>query len=185
MASDVPLRSARLPTPSEVTALLEGEFARGGYEIEDVAVEATSRPPRIVVVVDGDRGLDLDTLAVLSRSASELLDEVESTSGDGAAYLLEVTSRGVDRPLTAHRHYRRAQGRKVELTTADGSRLTGRLGALHGDAVDLVFDDGGGKFDVRRIDLSDVAQAVVQVEFSPPNRREIELAGQPGEEANG
>ena len=50
MASDVPLRSAGLPSQQEVTELLAAEFARAGYDIEDVTVVDTAKPPRIVVV---------------------------------------------------------------------------------------------------------------------------------------
>ena len=73
-------------------------------------------------------GLDLDAIAALSRSASELLDHLDTAPGSGTPYVLEVTSPGVERPLTSEKHYRRARGRKVELTLSDGSVLTGRAG---------------------------------------------------------
>jgi ribosome maturation factor RimP len=114
----------------------------------------------------------------LSRSASELLDRLEQSTGELAPYVLEVTSPGVDRPLTADRHFRRAQGRVVEMTLSDGSQLTGRLGALGAGVLRLVVADGGpGKYSVREVPRDAVAKAIVQVEFSPPNRRELELAG--------
>ena len=112
-------RSTGLPSQQQVIELLDGEFARAGYDIEDVVIESSARPPRITVVADSDHGLDLQTVAELSRTASELLDTVES-----AAYVLEVSSPGVDRPLTTEKHYRRAQGRLAELTLTDGSVLT-------------------------------------------------------------
>ena len=84
-----------------------------------------ARPPRITVIADGDNALDLDTIATLSRSASALLDGLDRV---GRRYVLEVSSPGVDRPLTTEKHFRRARGRKVELTLSDGSQLTGRLG---------------------------------------------------------
>ena len=67
MASDSQLRSAGLPSQKQVIELLDGEFARAGYEIEDVVIDTTARPPRITVVADGDNGLDLDAIAALSR----------------------------------------------------------------------------------------------------------------------
>jgi ribosome maturation factor RimP len=175
VASDVPLRSARLPSQQQVIEILGGEFARAGYEIEDVLVEETAKPPRIVVVADGDDGLDLDAVAELARSASELLDRLDET----APYVLEVTSPGVDRPLTSDRHFRRARGRKVELTLSDGSQLTGRLGELGGGVLRLVMVAEGrpGNYTVREVPRDAVTKAVVQVEFSPPNRRELELSG--------
>ncbi len=56
-------RSAGLPSQKQVIELLDGEFARAGYEIEDVVIDAATRPPRITVVADGDEGLDLDSIA--------------------------------------------------------------------------------------------------------------------------
>jgi ribosome maturation factor RimP len=185
VASDQPLRSAHLPSPSQVSELLEAEFARRGYDVEDVTVVAAARPPRIVVIADGDGDLDLEAVAELSRAASELLDAFESSSGEFDPYVLEVTSRGVDRPLTAPRHYRRARGRKALLSLSDGSRLECRLGEFMDDTVQVVIADGRrAKYDVRDIALNEIVKAVVQVEFSPPNRREIELAGHSGEEVD-
>ena len=95
-----------------------------------------------------------------------------------------MTSPGVDRPLTAEKHYRRARGRKVELTLSDGSQLTGRLGETRDGTVRLVVREGGrANYSVRELPLGGIAKAVVQVEFSPPNQRELELAGQTGKGA--
>jgi ribosome maturation factor RimP len=174
-------RSAGLPSQKQVIELLDGEFARAGYEIEDVLIDGATRPPRITVVADGDVPLDLDSIAELSRSASALLDGVDD---DATPYVLEVTSPGVERPLTTEKHYRRARGRKVELTLSDGSLLTGRLGETHGGTVRLVVREGArANFSVRELPLDGVIKAIVQVEFSPPNPRELELAGQSGKEA--
>jgi len=173
-------RSVGLPSQKQVIELLDGEFARAGYEIEEVVIDTGARPPRITVVADGDEPLDLDSIAELSRSASEVLDRI-----DTAPYVLEVTSPGVDRPLTTEKHYRRARGRKVELTLSDGSQLTGRLGETAGSTVRLVVREGAkANFSIRELPIDGITKAVVQVEFSPPNQRELELAGQFGEEAS-
>ena len=89
-----------LPSQTQVIELLGGEFARAGYEIEDVVVDTRARPPRITVIADGDDPLDLDTIATLSRSASALLDGSRIFDGIPDRYVLEVSSPGVDRPLT-------------------------------------------------------------------------------------
>lgn len=177
MASDAPLRSAGLPSPEQVAELLAVEFARAGYEIEDVTVVDNAKPPRIVVVADGDDGLNLDAIADLARSASELLDGLD----DSEPYALEITSRGVDTPLTAERHYRRARGRKVDMTLSDGTSVTGRIGELDAGVLRLVVADGGrGKYVIREIPLDGIDEAVVQVEFSTPSPHELELAGVEG-----
>ena len=161
-----------LPSQTQVIELLGGEFARAGYEIEDVVIDSRARPPRITVVADGDCALDLDTIATLSQSASALLDGVENILD---SYVLEVTSPGVERPLTSAKHFRRARGRKVELELADGSQLTGRVGETDGDGVALVVR-AGRDWATRDIPLAEIAKAVVQVEFSPPAPAELELA---------
>jgi len=178
VAPDRTLRSTGLPSQQQVMELLDGEFARAGFEIEDVVIDTRARPPRITVVADGDEALDLRTITALSRTASELLDSIDPTPDRGTPYVLEVTSRGVDRPLTTEKHYRRAQGRKAELTLADGSLLTGRLGECRdGTVAVVVAGKRRGEYTVRELALDDITRAVVQVEFSPPNQRELELAG--------
>jgi ribosome maturation factor RimP len=161
-----------LPSQAQVTELLAGEFARAGYEIEEVVIDSRARPPRITVIADGDTALDLDTVAALSRSASALLDGLD---GVHDRYLLEVSSPGVDRPLTSEKHFRRARGRKVELQLSDGSQLTGRVGETRGDTVALVVR-AGRDWALREIQLVEIVKAVVQVEFSSPARAELELA---------
>jgi ribosome maturation factor RimP len=163
-----------LPSQTQVIELLDGEFARAGYEIEDVVIDSGARPPRITVIADGDTALDLDTIAALSRSASTLLDEVKGIAGQ---YVLEVSSPGVDRPLTSEKHFRRAHGRKVELALADGTQVTGRVGEVSDNTVPLVVrDDRARDWTVRPVPIGEIVKAVVQVEFSSPSKRELELA---------
>lgn len=161
-----------LPSQTQLIELLDAEFTRAGYEIEDVVVTEQDTLPRITVVADGDTPLDLDTAAALSRSASALLDAMEFD----AQYVLEVSSPGVSRPLTTAKHFRRAQGRKVEVALHDGTALTGRVGVLHDDVVTLVVR-AGRDWNCHPLPLSEISRAVVQVEFSAPGARELELAG--------
>jgi ribosome maturation factor RimP len=161
-----------LPSQTQVIELLGGEFARAGYEIEDVIIDTGARPPRITVIADGDTALDLDTIATLSRSASALLDGLDDVR---ERYVLEVSSPGVERPLTSEKHFRRARGRKVEVALSDGSQLTGRVGETRDGVVSLVVRDGRS-WAVREIPLAEIVKAVVQVEFSSPSQAELELA---------
>ncbi|MFM8599812.1 MAG: ribosome maturation factor RimP [Mycobacterium sp.] len=164
-------RPPGLPSPEQVTELLEDDFARAGYEIEDVTVEKNCRPPRVTVVADGDTPPSLDDLAELSRAAASLLDPL-----DTGGYVLEVTSPGVDRPLTAERHFRRARGRRVEIHLADATVLGGRLGRIADGAVEVAVRGGGG-WTVRKVPLADIRHGVVQVEFSPPSPEELAVLG--------
>lgn len=166
-------RSRGLPSPEQVLELLNGEFARSGYEVEDVSIDLRATPPLIRVIVDGDVPLDLDTVAELSRSASALLDGLDAPDAD-AAYVLEVTSPGVDRPLTQEKHFRRARGRKVEVHLRDDTAVTGRVATVADGTVDLVVRQGRG-WAVRHVPLEEIVKAAVQVEFSPPSAQELEF----------
>lgn len=170
-------RSRGLPSPPEVVELLDEDFARAGYEIEHVTVDTATRPPRITVIADGDTPLDLDTVAELSRGASERLDAVPDIVD---SYVLEVSSPGVERPLTAEKHFCRARGRKVEVALAGGDRVTGRIAGLADGVLRLVVRvTPRAPWSVREIAFGDVVEAIVQVEFSPPSPGELELVDQP------
>jgi ribosome maturation factor RimP len=72
----------------------------------------------------------------------------------------------------------------VELTLSDGSQVTGRLGDSAGGVLQLVVAEGApGRYSVREVPREAVSKAIVQVEFSPPNRRELDLIEQSGKEA--
>jgi ribosome maturation factor RimP len=172
-------RSRGLPSPPEVIELLDGDFTSAGYEIDDVSIDTAVRPPRIAVIVDGDTAVDLDAIADLSRLASDRLDALP---GITERYVLEVSTRGVDRPLTEQKHFRRASGRKVDLQMADGSELTGRIVGVTDGALRLLVRDRAD-WAVRELSLVDITKAVVQVEFASPGKREMELMSQAGKEA--
>ena len=94
--------------------------------------------------------------------------------------MLEVSSPGVDRPLTTEKHFRRAHGRKVAVVLADGDKVTGRIAGLADGVLHLVVRaTPRAPWSVREIAFGDVTEAIVQVEFSPPSPGELELIGQP------
>jgi ribosome maturation factor RimP len=78
-----------------------------------------------------------------------------------APYTLEVTSRGVDRPLTLPRHWRRNHDRLVKVTTTEGETLTGRIRDCDDDRV--ILDVSGT---ARALGYAEVAKALVQIEFN-------------------
>ncbi|GAB2650974.1 ribosome maturation factor RimP [Prescottella soli] len=164
-----------MPVPSRerVIELLAEHVEREGYDLEDVTITLAGRHSSVRVMVDSDAGLELDEVARLSHVISEVFEAV-SDFGE-SPYTLEVTSPGIDRPLTEDRHWRRAQGRKA-LIELEAESVTGRIGRLADGAVDVVVKAKGGPA-VRRVELKDVRKAVVQVEFSRPDARELELAG--------
>ncbi|MFF3180448.1 ribosome maturation factor RimP [Rhodococcus pyridinivorans] len=162
-----------VPPPERIVELVSDLLAREGYDLEDVVVTAAGKHSTVRLLVDSDAGLGLDEAARLSRIVSEAFDGV-SDFGE-SPYVLEVTSPGIGRPLTEPRHWRRAQGRKTKVELADET-LVARIGELVGDEIRLVLPDRSGPV-VRSVPLSAVRRAVVEVEFSPPPPRELELAG--------
>jgi ribosome maturation factor RimP len=138
-----------------------------GYDLEDVAVTSAGRRSLVRVTVDADGGIDLDAVAVVSRLVSDALDADAANPGSPRAlagpYVLEVSSPGVDRPLTEPRHWRRAARRLVK-ADVDGRTLTGRV---------LDVDDRGVTLDLdgvqRHVEWSGLGHGKVQVEFSRPD----------------
>lgn len=163
-----------MPTQERVSDLATELVARRGYDLEGVQILPAGKDTTLRILIDADRGVDLDVIAELSNEISAALDDADVMGA--TPYTLEVTTPGIDRPLTEERHWRRARGRKVRVGLADGRSLDGRVGALEDGAVTLVVP-GRREPEVVSVALADVRKAVVQVEFSAPNPRELELAG--------
>lgn len=166
-----------VPTREQVMALLTEPVRRDGAEVEAVEVTSAGAKSVVRVILDAETGLSLDDVVELTGTVSSVLD-AEPEMGR-SPYTLEVTSRGVDRPLTLPRHWRRARGRRVDVRTGDET-VVGRVGALDSArepaVVELVVPGKSGPT-VREIALDAVDRAVVQVEFSKPDPREIALSG--------
>ena len=155
---------------AELKPLLEPVIASTGYELDDVVVTPVGRRSLVRVTVDGDHGVDLDAIALVSRAVADALDASDTRYGGdtGAAYTLEVSSPGVDRPLTELRHWRRAKGRLVSTSTAvDGARFTGRVVDTSGASVVLEVDGVAREFAV-----DDLGPGRVQVEFNRNGKAE-------------
>jgi ribosome maturation factor RimP len=136
--------------------------AAAGYDLEDLAVARLGRDFVLRVVIDGDEGVSLDNIAEVSRAVSAALDAAEAAGQQisADAYTLEVSSPGVDRPLTLPRHWRRNVGRLVKVKT--GARvLTGRLTAAGESGVTLDVDGVA-----HELPYADLGPGRVQIEFT-------------------
>lgn len=143
--------------------------ASAGFELEQVNIQQAGRTQLVKVVVDGDDGIGLDEVADVSRAVSEALDSQDAVLA--GAYTLEVTSPGLDRPLTKPRHWRRARLRKVAVKrlASDGTaKFVARVGDADDEGVELLVDG-----QLRRISYSEIEHAVVEVEFKEPPAAEI------------
>jgi ribosome maturation factor RimP len=135
--------------------------AAAGMDLESVRVSAAGRRRLLRVIVDSDRGVSLDDAAAISRQLSAALDTV-AVMGE-FPYTLEVSSPGVDRPLTDPRHWRRAVGRLVKVTVTDGGSISGRVVAADSDGVTLEVGEAR-----RRFGYAALGAGAVQVEFGHP-----------------
>jgi ribosome maturation factor RimP len=138
--------------------------AKAGMDLESVRVTAAGRRRLLRVVVDSDRGVSLDDAAAVSRALSAALD-AKAVMGD-FPYTLEVSSPGVDRPLTDPRHWRRAAGRLVRVPVADSGVISGRV--VSADAEGVTLDVDGNPETRRRFRYPALGSGAVQVEFGRP-----------------
>ena len=150
---------------SQIAGVLTPILAQFGLELEAVEIIAAGKRRLLRVVVDGEgpqgAGPLLDDIAAASKAASEALDIADVTGA--APYTLEVTSRGVSRPLERPRHWRRNTGRLVAVRLCEGDTITGRIVSSSEDVVRLDVDG-----DTREIRFVDVERALVQVELNRP-----------------
>jgi ribosome maturation factor RimP len=148
-----------------VERALSPVVAEKGFDLEAVEVQPAGRRRLVRVLVDQDGGVTLDDIASLTSVLSQCLDETDAMGEH--AYVLEVSSPGVGRPLTLPRHWRRNRDRKVKVTTADGTALTGRIGDSDETCVRLLELDGpaAGGDGTRTLQYSEISDAHVEVEF--------------------
>jgi ribosome maturation factor RimP len=154
-----------VPSTPDITDRLAGLLAAPiealGLDLEAVDLSKAGKRSVLRVAVDKDGGVDMDDIAAATAEVSRLLDDSDVMGG--GSYTLEVSSPGVDRPLTLPRHWRRNRDRLVKVTLANGDEVTGRI-------VDA--DESGAGLDVDgerlRVEFADVSKAKVQIEFKRP-----------------
>jgi len=147
----------------QISELVTPAVSDLGFYLEDVHV-ATPGSHRIVTcIVDGDASLNLDQVTSVSRVISELLDEA-AFMGE-TPFTLEVTSPGVDRPLTQPRHFAKNVDRLLKIIKLDGSDVTGRI--LSNTDTDVTLTVTVKKETIEQtVSLTDIKRAVVEIEFN-------------------
>jgi ribosome maturation factor RimP len=164
-----------------VTARLAGWIApvvgSAGYDLEELVVTPAGRRSIVRVVVDRDEGVTLDDIADVSRAVSEVLDQNDDGMGR-TPYVLEVSSPGVDRPLTEPRHWRRNIGRLVAVAVGpagSADEVTGRVTAVDESGVTLAVEAKGKPGAKKRpptprlVHWAQLGPGRVQVEFGRPD----------------
>jgi len=141
----------------QLVAALAPVVSNAGYDLEDLEIAGVGRRTVLRVVVDRDGGFGLDDVADLSRDVSAVLDDDDVLPG---SYVLEVSSPGVDRPLTLPRHWRRNVDRLVLVQLTEGDAVTGRVVSASETAAVLDVDG-----ETRDIPYAEITSAKVQVEL--------------------
>lgn len=146
-----------------IAELIEPAVTAQGFYLEEVQLVSPGKHRIVTCIVDGEISLNLDQVTAVSRAISELLDEAP-IMGD-TPFTLEVTSPGVDRPLTKPRHFAKNVDRFLKITKTDGEVVTGRITSNTESEVVLSVVSKKETTEVT-VAISDIKRAVVEIEFN-------------------
>jgi ribosome maturation factor RimP len=150
----------------QIAQLVTPAVQAQGFFLEEVLLVSPGKHRIVTCIVDGQSSLNMDQVTAVSRAISELLDEA-AFMGE-APFTLEVTSPGVDRPLTKPRHFAKNVDRLLKVVRTDGEVITGRISGNTETELTLTVSE---KKEVKEvvIALADIKRATVEIEF---NRKE-------------
>jgi len=138
----------------EISAAITPALTALGFYLEDLNISSAGKRSLLTVIVDADRHLSLDEVTQATKAISEI---VENISALGATpFTLEVTSPGVDRPLTKPRHWRKNINRLVKIILQDGKEIKGRIKSA--SEISATIDEV-------EISYADIKRASLEIEF--------------------
>jgi ribosome maturation factor RimP len=138
----------------EISAAITPALSDLGFYLEDITITSAGRRSMLTVIVDGDTHLSLDQVTVATKAISEIVENIQSLGQ--APFTLEVTSPGLDRPLTKPRHWRKNIDRLVKIVLLDGKEIKGRVK----DATEISATVGE-----QVVKFSDIKRATLEIEF--------------------
>lgn len=144
-----------------LAGVLSGPLEALGLDLEAVDLSKAGKRSVLRVAVDKDGGVSMDDIAEATKAVSAVLDDSDLMGSN--AFTLEVSSPGVDRPLTLPRHWRRNVTRLVKVNLTEGDPIDGRIVASDEDGVTL--DVAGAPEGSVRIDFASITKAKIQIEF--------------------
>jgi ribosome maturation factor RimP len=131
----------------------------------DIILKGNANQQKVLILIDGDQGVNIDVCAKLSRAVAA---ELELANLFPDKYTLEVSSPGLDHPITMLRQFKARVGRSLKLTLLDGNELTGKLLGVAQDkiVIDKVIIQGKKQItEELEISLAEVSKAMVIVSF--------------------
>ena len=138
----------------DISAAIRPIIEATGNYLEELTITSAGKVKILTVIVDSDSHLNLDQITAVTKEISEVIETLEEL-GD-SAFTLEVTSPGIDRPLTKPRHWRKNLDRLVKITMTSGQDIQGRIGEAT-ETVVLVND--------QKVSFEDIKRAVLEIEF--------------------
>ncbi len=148
----------------EIKKLAESHLKDESHFVVDVITSLRNNPKKLLVILDGDKGINIDNCAELSRNLSEALDTTNLVDG---AFVLEVSTPGLDQPLKNKRQYVKNVGRTVRVKTKDKT-VEGKLSGVHENRIELLQQVGSGKKREEKtvgISFEDIDKTFVLVSF--------------------
>ena len=140
----------------DISAAITPALEALGFHLEDVTIISAGRRSMLTVIVDGDTHLSLDQVTSATKAIGEIVESVQSLGE--TPFTLEVTSPGLDRPLTKVRHWQKNINRLVKVVLLDGSEIKGRIKDVN--EVSATVDE-------KNINYSDIKRATLEIEFKP------------------
>jgi ribosome maturation factor RimP len=143
----------------DISAAITPALEALGFYLEDVTITSAGRRSMLTVIVDGDTHLSLDQVTSATKAIGEIVESVQSLGE--TPFTLEVTSPGLDRPLTKVRHWQKNINRLVKVVLQDGSEIKGRINEVN-EANSVVGEI--------KVNYSDIKRATLEVEFKPVSK---------------
>ena len=143
-----------MPLNEEISAAIRPIIEASGNYLEELTITSAGKVKILTVIVDSDTHLNLDQITSVTKEISEVIEALESLGE--SAFTLEVTSPGIDRPLTKPRHWRKNFDRLVKITMSSGQEIEGRIGEATETTV-LVSD--------QKVSFEDIKRAILEIEF--------------------
>ena len=143
----------------QVAAVITPAIQALGFYVEDISITSAGRRSMLTVIVDGDTHLSLDQVTVATKAISEIVENLPTLGNN--PFTLEVTSPGLDRPLTKPRHWRKNKDRLIKIVLNDGKEVTGRI--KDSTEADVTVEEQNIKF-------ADIKRATLEIEFKQVNK---------------
>lgn len=126
----------------DIARIVKDNFPDESYFLVDIQVKGNRGNEKIVVLVDGDQGVDMETVSAISRVVSGELDRMDIF---GEGYTLEVSSPGVDFPLQSIRQYRKNIGKSILVVLQDNKNVRGELLDADDQGISIRLEQGAKK----------------------------------------